>query len=355
MKKPRLPLFLTLLIAGSLVLAGCTGSTAINAYPGLSATPKSLFLADKGYVYFIDASNGTMTCRFPDKAATSTPFYAPPAVSDNLIVAGNYGHMLYGIDTSCKQKWVFDSRDGYFVGGPLIVNDTVLAPSSNNNLYAINTADGKVRWKFTSKNALWATPASDGKVVYVPALDHMLTALNLSDGKIIWSKDLGYALISSPVLSKDGSTLYLGDMGGNVTAIKTADGSVQWKAKPGGQIWSSPALNNDTVFVGNSNGKVFAISTKNGATTWSKDAGGAILAGGALLDNAVVFTTESGAVVAYSLDGQKEVWRQTINGKLYTTPVVTGQTLVVAVTQGDNLLQTFNQNGQLTWPFVAPK
>ncbi len=60
-------------------------------------------------------------------------------------------------------------------------------------------------------------------------------------------------------------------------------------------------------------------------------------------------------MVALSYDGQKELWRQTINGKLYTTPVVAGQTLTVAVLEGDKLAQAFQVNGQVAWPFVAPK
>jgi hypothetical protein len=71
--------------------------------------------------------------------------------------------------------------------------------------------------------------------------------------------------------------------------------------------------------------------------------------------DSVIFTTEGGLVIAWPFSGEKELWRQTINGKLYTTPAVAGQMLVVAVTQGDKLLQAFNLNGQLAWPFVAPK
>lgn len=354
MKKHRFSLILTFLILSSVILAGCSGAGVINAYPGLSATEDTVFLADQGYVYFVNASNGTMICRFPDKAATTTPFYAPPAISGETIVAGNYGHMVYGIDTNCKQKWVFDGKDGHIVGGPLIVKNTVLVPSSNNRLFALSLADGKELWEFESRNALWATPASDGQTVYVPALDHTLAAVNLSDGKVIWQKDLGAALLSAPVLGQDG-TLYLGNMAGAVMAIKPSDGSIQWKTDTSGQIWSSPVLYQDTLFVGNSNGKVFAISVKDGSVKWTKDAGGAIIAGGVALSDGVVFPTEDGNVIAFAFDGQKELWRQTINGKLYTTPVISGQMVVVAVTQGDKLLQSFNQNGQLAWPFVAPK
>ena len=99
-----------------------------------------------------------------------------------------------------------------------------------------------------------------------------------------------------------------------------------------------------------------AISAKDGKIVWQKDAGSPIIAGGALLPDGVVFPTEGGSLIAWSFDGQKELWNQTINGKLYTTPVVAGQTLVVAVTgEAINLSRPINLNGQVSWPFVAPK
>jgi outer membrane protein assembly factor BamB len=259
MKIHRFPLLVSLLILGTFLLSACTGVGAINTFPGITATQNTVYLADQGSIFAINAANGTMTWRFPEKPDNSKPFYAPPAVTDNLIVAGNYGNMLYGLDTSGKQKWAFDSKGGHFVGGPLVVKDTVLAPSSNNNLYALNAADGTQRWAYETKNAVWATPVSDGQIIYQPALDHNLYALKLADGSLVWKKDLGSALLSAPILTKDG-TLYLSSMGGDVIAVKASDGSVLWTAKIGGRIWSTPAFNQDLLFVGNSDGKVFAVS-----------------------------------------------------------------------------------------------
>jgi hypothetical protein len=69
----------------------------------------------------------------------------------------------------------------------------------------------------------------------------------------------------------------------------------------------------------------------------------------------VVFTTEGGSVIAYSFTGEKELWRQPVSGKLYSTPAVAGETLAVAILEGDKLMQAFSVSGQASWPFVAPK
>ncbi len=360
MKTLRFPFIISLLLLGSFLLSACTGASVVNTWPGLAASQDIVYLAQAGKVYGIDSKNGSVACSFPEKASNGISFYAAPAVTDNLIVAGSYGKMLYGLANDCSgnkvmsQKWLFSTGGGNYVATPLVVNDTVLAPASDDKLYAVSAANGTLLWSYKAKNALWATPASDGQLVYLPGLDHILYALNLADGKLVWQKDLGSALLSAPLLTKDG-TLYLADLQGEVVALKAADGSVIWKTDTGGRLWSTPVLKDTTLYVGNASGKVVAVSTQDGKITWQKDLGSPVLAGGALLPDGVVYPTEGGTVVALAFDGQKELWRQTINGKLYTTPVVAGQTLTVGVIEGDKLAQAYNVNGQVSWPFTAPK
>lgn len=369
MKTYRLSLLVIALIMGSILLSACTGGALVHSWPGLSVSQNTALVSNQGQVFAVNVDNGSLACKFPEKADGSKPYFSAPAVSDNLIVVGNYGKALYGLDPKCNdksvftQKWVFNTETddpnhlaGNFAGGALIVNDLVLAPSTNNRLYAINAQTGKMAWPkpFESKNTLWAAPVSDGTIAYLPAMDHNLFALRLTDGSIVWQKDLGSALVSSPLLTKEG-TLYISTLEGNVVALNGSDGSILWTANTGGRIWSTPVLNQELLYVGNAGNKVLAISTKDGKTAWQKDAGSPILGGGVVMQDSIAFPTEGGNLVAWSLDGQKQAWTQAIGGKLYTTPVIAGQTAVVAVTEGDKLLQGVNANGQLSWTFVMPK
>jgi len=201
---------------------------------------------------------------------------------------------------------------------------------------------------------LWTSPVSDGKIAYLPALDHHLYALNLSDGSLVWKKDLGSALLSAPLLV-DG-TLYLTSMNGEVFAIKPADGSIVWQTKTDGRIWASLLFNENVLYTGNIDGKVFAISTADGNVLWQGDAGSAVVGGAALFGDGVAFPTEGGSLILFGLNGEK-LWNQSVSGKLYTTPVVSGDILVVAVTEGtDSLLaDAFTTSGQQAWFFTTPK
>lgn len=366
MKIYRFPLLLTILILGSFFLSACTG-TLVNSWPGLSATQNTIYLAYQGAVYAINPKDGTTACKFPEKADASKHFYAAPAVSDALIVAGSYGKVLYGLDPACggnsvfPQKWAFntevndpDHKAGNFAGSPLIVNDVVLAPATNNRLYALSAQDGSLLWKFETRNTLWTTPASDGKVVFLPALDHHLYALQLSDGSQVWKKDLGSALTGTPLLTEDG-TLYVSTLEGNLFALKAADGSQVWMAQTGGRLWSAPVLKDDLLYVGNAANKVSAISVKDGSIAWQQDAGSQVIGGGIFVKDGVAFATEGGSLIAWSLDGKSKLWTKTIGGKLYTTPVTAGDTTVVALVEGDKLLQAVNPDGNLSWVFTQPK
>jgi len=352
MKINRFPILITLLILGSLLLSACSGAPMVNSWPGLSVDGSTVYLAFQGSLYAINAETGVMTWKFPEKPEPSKPFYAAPAVTEDLVIAGNFGHMLYAINKDGTQGWAFDSTNGNFAGSPLVVGETILAPSTNNMLYALSLG-GNVLWTFETENALWTTPVSDGKAVYLPALDHNLYALNLSDGSLIWKKDLGSALLSSPVYSDDG-IIYLTNMGGEVIALNSSDGSIKWQTKTDGRVWGPPLLHDGVLFTGNIDGKVSAVSAADGSIVWQQDAGSPIIGGAALLTDGVAFPTEGGSLIAYGFKGEK-LWNQSVSGKLYTTPVVSGDTLVVALTEGDNLASAFKFTGQQAWTFTAPK
>lgn len=367
MKTHRFPILIIALLIAALATAGCSG-TVVNSWPGVSAQQDTVYLAYQGLVYAVNAGNGQLNCQFPEKADMSKPFFAAPAVSEDVVVAGNYGHTIHALTTTCEnqnkvlgEKWSFDTgekdpdkKTGNFSASPAIVGDTVLAPSTNNRLYALSLADGSLKWYFETQNTLWATPVSDGSLVYLSALDHNLYALDLETGELIWKKDLGSSLSSAPLLTS-GGTLYVSTLEGKVVALQASDGSVIWEQVTGGRLWSTPVLHEDVLYVGNDAGKVMALAASDGTVAWEQTAGGPVIGGGVIMNETIAFPTESGALVGWSLDGKDQTLNQTIGGKLYTAPVIAGEKAVVAVMEGDKLLQALTLDGGLNWTFVQPK
>jgi outer membrane protein assembly factor BamB len=363
-KKHRIPLYISLILLFSVLLTSCTGSALINNWPGLSVNKDVAYLSYQGYVYAVNSGTGSMVWKYPkEKGDMSKPFYAAPAFdADGRIFVGNYGHVLYALKNDGNVDWQFAVTNANFVATPLVVDNLILAPASDYYLYAIDSK-GTQRWKYKTNNMVWAQPASDGNLAFQPSLDHFLYALRLDDGSLAWKTDLESSLVSSPVLSPDGKQLYVSTMIGDIFALNTSDGSVVWQTPTQGRVWASPVLNKDMLYVGNSNGttkgNVLALSTANGKIAWTKDAGGPVIGGGALLPDSetIVFPLETGSLTAWSLaDGAVKWPALAIGGKLYTTPVVAGDHLIVAVSEEKTkVLQAVTFNGQLAWPFALPK
>lgn len=354
MKISRISLVFTLTILAAIFLSSCAGGSIYNAWPGLSAKDGVVYLAYLNGVFAV--KDGNMLWRFPEKAENGKAFYASPTVGDDVVVVGDYANQVFGVNLqNGTQSWAYNKENGHVVAGPVIVGDTILVPSSDHNLYAL-TSSGSLRWEFRTDNILWAQPSSDGKLVYLPAMDHNVYALNLSNGTLVWKKDLGAALPAAGVLV-EGKAFYVVNLAGKVMALSPSNGSILWEAQLEGQVWSAPLLVGETLYVGSSNNKVYLVDTGSASNRILRavDLGSPVIGGGVLFGNNVVFATEGGGLFAVDRTGQTTQWKPTVNGKLYTTPVVAGSNLVVAVKDGDALLVAFDQQGSEVWAFVAPK
>jgi len=344
----------------SVLLASCSSGSLVNNWPGVSANQDVVYLSYQSSVYAVNATNGILAWSFPkEKPDASKPFYAAPAFgADGLVVVGNYGQVLYGLDPNGDIRWQFTAERANFSATPLVMDDVILAPASDGYLYALSMT-GTERWKYKTGNMLWAQPASDGEMVFLPGLDHALYALRLSDGSLVWKKDLESSLVSDPVWDQNGY-LFINTLNGDVLSLKTIDGSVNWQFSTQGTLWSSPLLHENTLFVGSSEGKtkgkVFAISAVDGSKIWEQDAGSPVIGGGAFVSDSVVFPTEGGNLSAWSIVDGTSKWAQSIGGKLYSTPVIVGDKLVTAVYQGEGkILQAVSFDGQTQWSFALPK
>jgi outer membrane protein assembly factor BamB len=294
-----------------------------------------------------------MGWRFPEKAGKG--FYATPALTtDGQLIVGGYDNILYSINPqNGTQNWTYTvSGLDRWISGALASGEDIYAPNVNRFLYDLDL-HGAVKWKHETTNANWATPAADDTTLYLPSMDHFLYAIDKKNGTQKWKVDLGGAIAGSPTLSKDG-VLYAGTMNNEVVAVDAASGQVSWRFPTSGGVWSSPVIQDKVIYFGDLKGTFYGVDTTTRKATVQITPDGPIVSTPLLLKDRIVFVTESGSVQAIDFSG-KILWNHTINGKLYTTPVQAGDHILVAVTQGDQLLAALDQNGNQVWSFTPPK
>jgi outer membrane protein assembly factor BamB len=351
MKKNRIPFVFVVLLAG-ILLAGCT-SLPVPYWPGVTTSSQNVaYVAEAGSLVAVDVTNGSQKCRFPAAIEAGQLLFSAPVVSDGILYVGGLNNTLHAIDANtCVEKWSFTEAKGKWVASPIVAGGTILAPNGDYNLYAIGT-DGKLKWKFAANSALWATPVSDGKVVYFASNDRSLYAYRISDGTQVWKISLDAASLYFPILDKD--VIYLSTIDNKVLAINTGDGSIKWTFPAKNNLYASPVLMGATLYIGDLGNKVYAISEADGTSQGEWDAPGPIVAPAAVTSKGLVFVSESGDVFGMTDKGEK-YFNQKINGKLYSTPVVANDLVIVAGYQADNLLYAYDASGKLTWTLPVPK
>jgi outer membrane protein assembly factor BamB len=140
---------------------------------------------------------------------------------------------------------------------------TVYVGSNNSNFYAV-TGDGKLRWLHEAERevaGIWSAPAlaPDARTVYFGANRGGVYAVNTDDGKAKWRSFVYGSVFNSPTLDSQG-VLYTGSNVGHVFGIEAATGKQIFDYDAGAPVWTTPAIRPDgTLVVGDRKGRVHLL------------------------------------------------------------------------------------------------
>lgn len=229
------------------------GSSVIWTAPGaVSGQPAT----DGSYVYYgttdheviaVDRETGAVRWRSrTDPTTPSTLHGANVLLAGGSVIFGDY--WIYAFDAATgDRKWVFNPQTqgvpGHAPGAYELSTDgsTVYAGSGSGHVYAVNVADGTLRW--INAHAVGGEtsvydPVIDGATLYVRVrhftnpITGSVVALNRNDGSVLWSH-----VFPSEAPTSTGPT-------GKAVVFGT------------------------TVIVPNDNGKIYAFEKSTGLTRW---------------------------------------------------------------------------------------
>jgi len=352
MKKKILILILFIILAVNLSACSSGRTLSASGWPGISGSDDSVYVAYGNRVYSLRLKDGSLNWRYPEKIEAARTYYANPAIKGSMIVVGDYRNSLKAFDSRTGSViWSFDKAKNRYIGGAVIVGDTILAPNADYKLYALDL-DGNLKWTFTARQALWSTPVVNGDVVYLTSMDHYIYAINIKDGNLIWELDMGGAIVYSPTF--DEGTIYLASLGNEVVSIDAATGRINWKNPSDNTLWTQPVTANGLVFYGDSSGKFFAVEMKTGSHIWDYQMGEMVSGTPAIMPDGVVLAGENGKLIALDFEGNI-LWTRSTTGKLYTGPVVVDGFLILGISQGEDVIKTYDFNGNEIWKFIPEK
>lgn len=196
-----------------------------------------------------------------------------------------------------KQIWSVSVGEGEgnlgFRQKPVVVDDTVYASDSVDQLVAIDKATGKIKWKVNPDTA--------------PSVG----------GWKFWEKHTStFALSGGPAVYA--GLLAIGGRNGEVFAFNAADGSLLWKTMVSSSVISAPLITSDTVVVRVNDGKVFGLDLATGEKKWQFDRGLPNLtvrgnSSPVLGPGMILIGYEDGTLVALGLEDGNRLWEQLVS------------------------------------------
>lgn len=355
----RKKIFVILLLAfAALTLSACSGQPLTNTWPGLAADAERAYLATGSFIYAVDLKTGDQVWQYPSEADNSLLFFATPVLTeDGQLLVGSVGttHSFISLDpASGAEKWAqpFSGAKGTWVAPPLVMNGTIYAPNTDGFLYFLDMNGKQTANPLELGGSLWSAPVTDGELLYIASLDHHLHILDLDGNPIGEPIDLGGASPSSPTVGEGG--VYAGSFNATVGFV-SSNGEFQTAAEASNWLWGSPAFDNGVLYFADLNGNIYSVDAATGSQNWGElKPDGPIVASPLVAGDQVYFGSENGTFIALDRDGGI-VWEKAIGGSLYTPPVLSGDTILVAPYQAEFALVAYDASGKQAWTFTPVK
>ena len=319
-----------LLLAGALLLAGCSGS------PG----PKMAELEDLP---------STMPVRFLWAAsvdAAGDAILSPALVDDGVYAAGQDGIVARFDAATGRESWRVDTHRT-LSGGVGSDGSLVAVGTYEGEVIVLDAAKGEFRWNARVSSEVLSAPVVSGDLVIVRTGDGRLFALDAKDGKRRWlyQRSVPPLSVRSPVgMVAERGNLLTGFAGGKVVSIALANGGVRWEATvalPRGatelervtDVVGVPVVDGREVCAVAYQGRIGCFDGASGNPIWSRELSSTA---GLSVDARYVFVSDDkGAVHALDRAGGATIWKQ---DKLFlrrlTAPLAIGSVVAVGDVEG---------------------
>lgn len=273
--------------------------------------------------------------------------YAPVLADGQLYTVSENGTMVVYDAQNGRVLW--QKKAGTpLTSGPTVGDGKLFVNDNQGELLAFNTSNGAKLLTINLPNRSFAAPAYSKGIVISKTIDEQMLAFNANDGSQIWSYEGNVPTMilqggSSPVIN-DGIVIQ-GSADGKVTLVTLDKGQLLWQraaAQPNGisdisrmvDIDANPLIRNNVIYVGSYQGSLVAIDKFNATPIWEHRL--STRSGLALSANALFVTDTRGRVWAFNPTTGKVLWRQNkLLGRTLTAPVIAGDDVVVADTEGD--------------------
>lgn len=249
-----------------------------------------------------------------------------------------------------------EQSDVGFGGGVAYAGGVVYATSGFGYLAAFDAQTGTEKWRYDAGVPFRGAPTIEGARVYAVTHDNQMIALNLADGSLIWDQ-VGIAenagMLGAATPAVDNGTVVTALSSGELIAMLGGNGRILWQDTLSSSrrltplatlsdIDGHPVIDRGKVYALSHAGSMVAIDMRSGERSWEADIAGVNMPW--IAGNFAFLTTIDGQVVCVALGDGRVRWVTQLQRFLdqekrrdlikWNGPILAGDRLLVTSTHG---------------------
>jgi outer membrane protein assembly factor BamB/tRNA A-37 threonylcarbamoyl transferase component Bud32 len=272
-----------------------------------------------------------------------------PIVHQGMLLIGCYDNNLYALNAADGQfQWKY-AADGGIVTRPIVYENNVIFGSEDQRLHVVGVRAGKVVWTYGANGKIYSSPRISEGHIFFGSDDQDLHAVNIDSGRAIWKFSTDAPIHSTPVIAND--LILFGNESGGFYAIDFR-GQVKWHFQSKRAITSSPANHGRAVYFSSVDGYLYSLDAGNGWVIWKFRLGKGSVSSPAVVDDYVFVGAADGFIYCVDARNAKEIWRFHTENQVSSSPVIYKDSIYCGSVDG-NMYCLEYRTGRLRWKFEA--
>jgi len=267
------------------------------------------------------------------KVQTKEGIEGTAAIVGDTVYFGSYDANLYAVDLATgKERWKY--QGGPFKAGPGVHEGLVVIGDEEGNVHAVDAKTGAKKWTFETTGEITSGANFAGDLVLIGSHDSTLYALNRTDGKLAWKFKTQGPVYGSAVVA--GERTFVAGCDSNLHILDWKNGKPLGMVDLGGQAAATAAVRGERLYVGTMNNQMLGIDLKKKEVAWAVDSKKSqpFYASAAVLDKLVIVGCRDKLVYAFTPEKGDIAWTYAAKGRVDSSPVVVGNRVYFGATDG---------------------
>ncbi|WP_345110411.1 serine/threonine-protein kinase [Candidatus Villigracilis vicinus] len=272
-----------------------------------------------------------------------------PMLSQGTLFIGCYDNNLYALNAADGVfQWKYPTEGG-IVSRPAIFENNVYFCSEDQCLHVISSRTGKLLWTYYTEGKIYSSPRISDGHVFFGSDDHNLHAVNLNSGRAVWKFATDGEIHSTPLVVNE--MIYFGTESGSFYGLDFR-GALKWRFQAKRGMTSSPINKGQTVYTASLDSTLYALDAKSGWAIWKFRLGKGTISSPAMIDDLIFIGAADGFVYCVDARTSKEVWRYKTDNQVSSSPVIYKDSLYIGSVDGAMYCLEY-RTGRLRWKFES--